>query len=145
MKTKNPAPKGSSIVCPSLTVESVEAQMEFMVNVFNAEIREDAKGSDGYIQHGEVTVGGTTIMISRARPEWPAHDSSIFIYVENADEVYERALKHKATSTMAPEDRFYGIRDGGFKDPAGNQWWVGQMIEVLDKAEIEKRTKENFQ
>lgn len=129
MKTKNIAPKDCSIVCPGLSVKSVEAQMEFMVKVFNAKIKEDAKDSSGFIQHGEVKIGDTTIMISRASEKWPVHDSSIFIYVKNADEIYNRRLKNNAVSLMKPEDRFYGVRDGGFKDPSGNQWWVGQLIE----------------
>ncbi|RSC93485.1 VOC family protein [Tenacibaculum singaporense] len=128
MKTKNIAPKGSSIVCPYLLVDSVEAQIEFMVKVFNATIREDDKGSDGYIQHGEINIADTTIMIGKANEEWPTYDSSIFVYVENADEVYERALNHNAKSLRIPEDQDYGLRVGGFKDPTGNQWWVGQLI-----------------
>lgn len=129
MKTKNIAPKGSSIVCPYLLVDSVEAQMEFMVKVFNATIREDGKDNDGFIQHGEINIADTTIMIGKANEEWPTYDSSIFIYVENADEVYSRAIKHNATPLRKPENQEYGLRVGGFKDPAENQWWVGQIIE----------------
>lgn len=118
METKNTTPKGYSTVCPCLSVDSVEAQIEFMVKVFDATILEDAKSSDGYIQHGEVRINDITIMISRVNKEWPSYDSSIFVYVENADEVYKRALKYNAISLMAPKNQFYGIRDAGFKDPA---------------------------
>ncbi len=130
MATKNykkVAPKGST-VCPYLMVDSVEAQMEFLVKVFYASITNDTNRVDGFIQHGEVLIGGTTIMMGRASKLYPARLSMNYVYVENADEVYSRALKNGATELMSPVDRDYGNREGGFTDLFGNQWWVAQII-----------------
>ena len=55
-----------STVCPYLMVSSVEAEMEFLVKVFEAVITNDENRKDGFIQHGEVRIGDSTIMMGRA-------------------------------------------------------------------------------
>ncbi len=37
---------------------------------------------------------------------------------------------------------FYGDRNGGVKDPAGNIWWIATHIEDVSPEEMEKRAKE---
>jgi PhnB protein len=143
MKTKQAkpvTPQGNSVVCPYLMVDSVEDQMEFLVKVLNAEITEDARRGDGLIQHGEVLIGDTTIMMGRSSKDFPARQSMNYVYVTSTDETHQRALTNGATEIMPPADRFYGIRESGFVDKYGNQWWVAQVLEVLTKEELHKRT-----
>lgn len=61
-----------STVCPYLMVDNVEAQMEFLAKVFHASITHDTNRVDGFIQHGEVLIGGTTIMMGRSSKLFPA-------------------------------------------------------------------------
>ena len=136
---KSHAPEGYSSVCPYLMVESVEKQLDFLKVVFNAEISEQLKLSDGSIQHGEISLGDTVIMMGKARPEWPASYGANYVFVDNVDEVYKRALLHGASSLMAPADRYYGYREGGIKDPQGNTWWIAQVIEKLSEEEMQRR------
>lgn len=146
MKKKIPkriAPEGSTVVCPYLMVASIEQQMEFLVNTFNATVTEDATRKDGFIQHGEVCIGGSIIMMGRASKDWPARESMNYVYVEDVDKVYNQALQLGATSIMKPADRFYGIREGGFADQNKNQWWVAQILEKLTKEELQNRTSKN--
>jgi PhnB protein len=60
--------------------------------------------------------------------ELPSHISpwvgSVYVYVEDVDAVYERAMQHGAKSISAPEDKPYSERQAGFIDPGGNTWWV---------------------
>lgn len=139
-QTKPLTPQGNSVVCPYLMVDSVEAQMDFLVKVLNGEITEDARRGDGLIQHGEVLIGDTTIMMSRSSKDFPARQSMNYVYVKNTDETHQRALENGAIEIMPPADRFYGIRESGFVDRYGNQWWVAQVLEVLSKEELHKRT-----
>ena len=138
-KQKSQAPEHYSTVCPYLMVDSVEKQFEFLTVVFNAEIREQLKLPDGSVQHGEVCLGDTVIMMGKARPEWPANCSTNYVFVDNADEVYKRALHHGASSLMEPADRYYGYREGGVKDPQGNSWWIAQVLEKISEAEMQER------
>jgi PhnB protein len=132
---KRTVPAGSTAVCPYMMVESVESLMEFLVKVFNATITNDINRKDGFIQHGEVLIGDTTIMLGRASREWPSTQNMNYVYVKNADEVYERALNNGATAIMPPDNKAYGIREGGFKDQYGNQWWVAQLMGVSDNSD----------
>jgi len=141
-ETNNPAPEGYPTVVPYLLVNSVEKEIEFLKFVFHAEHLEELKQPDGNIMHSEVRIGTSVIMLGRAKDNFPSRESMNYVYVENADEVYVRALKYGATSIMEPGDRFYGNREGGFTDPSGNQWWIAQILEVVPKEEMEKRLTE---
>ncbi len=139
---KNPPPEGYSTVCPGLTVESIEKQMKFLQNVFDAKIKDVMKQPDDSIMHAELWIGDTVIMLGQASKEWPARISNNYVFVSNADVAYDRALKEGATSLMEPGDRFYGFREGGVTDPFGNQWWIAHQIESLTKKEMEMRFAE---
>ena len=141
-QTNDIAPEGYPTVVPYLLVNSVEKEMEFLKYVFQAEPLEELKQPDGNIMHGEVRIGTAVIMLGKAKENFPSRESMNYVYVDNADEVYVRALKFGATSIMEPGDRFYGNREGGFTDPSGNQWWIAQILEVIPKEEMEKRLAE---
>lgn len=49
---------------------------------------------------------------------------SIYVYVEDVDAAYSRAIKLGAQSISPPEDKPYNERQAGFIDPGGNTWWV---------------------
>jgi uncharacterized glyoxalase superfamily protein PhnB len=123
------APEGRTNVSPYLMVENVEEQMTFLINVFNATVTDNTKDKNGLTFHGEVLLGDTTIMMGKASPEWPKTQSMNFVYVENADDTYQLALKNGATGIMTPDDKPYAVREGGFSDQSGNQWWVAHVIE----------------
>jgi len=61
--------------------------------------------------------------------------------VNDTDAVYKRALQAGATSVMEPADQFYGDRNAGVKDFAGNQWWIGTHIEDVSADEVAKRAQ----
>ena len=115
-------------VCPYLIVNSVESQIEFMVKVFNAEVKEDKKQPDGFINHGEVVIDNVIIMMGRASSSFPSKQGMNYIYVNDPDEVYAKAISHGAVSIMEPVNQAYGNRSGGFIDPEGNEWWVARPL-----------------
>jgi PhnB protein len=145
MKTKSiHAPASYSSVCPYLMVESVEKQLDFLKTVFDAEVKEQLTQDDGTVQHGEATIGDTVIMMGKARTEWPATVGANYVFVDNADEAYKKAIHFGSTSVMAPGDRFYGYREGGIKDPQGNTWWIAQVLEKLSEEEMQRRLLEKM-
>ncbi|MBC8045505.1 MAG: VOC family protein [Fimbriimonadaceae bacterium] len=124
MNKSKTTPEGYSTVCPYLMVASVEKQIEFLKEVFNAEVRKEMKEVDEEIRHGEVSIGEVVLMMGRASSIYPARKSFNYVYVENPDEVYNRAIAKGAVSVMKPVDQEYGDRSGGFTDLHGNEWWV---------------------
>ncbi|HEY5867304.1 MAG TPA: VOC family protein, partial [Candidatus Tectomicrobia bacterium] len=57
------------------------------------------------------------------------------------DAVYQRALQAGATSTMEPTDQFWGDRNAGVEDPAGNRWWIATHQEDVSPEEIRQRAE----
>ena len=53
---------------------------------------------------------------------------SVYVYVEDVDAVYARAMELGAKSIAAPEDKPYNERQAGFGDAAGNTWWVSRYM-----------------
>ena len=80
--------------------------------------------------HYEGRIGDSVVVIEAG--DLPAHvegtKASIYVYVEDVDETYARAIKLGATSLAEPEDKPYQERSAGFKDPAGNSWWVSKYL-----------------
>ena len=128
MNSKRISPEGSTVLCPYLMVPSVEAQMEFLVKTFDAKITNETRGDEGFIQHGEVVIGDTNVMMGRASAQYPARQSMNFVYVSNADEMHKKLLVNGATEIMPPADRPYGMRESGVKDVFGNEWWIAQLL-----------------
>jgi PhnB protein len=55
------------------------------------------------------------------------------------DATYKRAIAAGGTSIMEPADQFYGDRNAGVKDSAGNIWWMATHIEDVSHEEIVRR------
>ena len=127
-KSKRVAPEGSTVLCPYLMVPSVEDQIEFLVKSFHARVTNETRGSDGFIQHGEVVIGDTNVMMGRASQQYPARQSMNFVYVGDVDELHSKMLSHGATEIMRPDNRPYGMRESGVKDMFGNEWWIAQIL-----------------
>ncbi len=138
MSTDNPNPSHSSTVCPYLNVDNIEKQMDFLHRVFEAEMKETLKNSDGMVLHGEVVIGNVVIMLGKGSSAFPAQPSMNYVYVRDADLVYHKAIEHGATSIYPPDDKFYGLREAGFRDLHDNTWFIAQHISDVSAEEMEK-------
>ena len=63
----------------------------------------------------------------------------LYMYVEDADAVYHKAIQAGGKSVMEPVDQFYGDRSGAVNDPAGNQWWIATRKEDVSSEELMRR------
>jgi PhnB protein len=136
MKTTSstPAAPGYSVVCPYIMVTDIEKQVGFLKDVFGVEVTESLKGADGVVHHSEVRIGEVTIMLGRSQSGFTSQNMT-YIFVHDADAVYQKALSLGAVTLMEPGDRFYGYREGGFRDKEGHQWWVAQVLKIVSKEE----------
>jgi PhnB protein len=94
---------------------------------------------DGKIGHTEMKIGDSVVMLSEAMPNFPPLKSMLYIYVEDVDATFARALAAGATEIHPPEDQFYGDRSGGVTEPSGNLIWIGTHIEDVSDDEIRRR------
>ena len=140
-----PIPDGYHTITPYLTVPGVAKLIEFMQQAFGAEVTERMAQPDGAIAHAEVRIGDSVVMMGEAGGEWEPMPSGIYLYVEDADAVYRKALEAGATSLREPADQFYGDRQVGVKDPSGNYWWISTHIEDVPREELERRAQQAMQ
>ncbi len=138
----NPIPENYPRVIPYLIINDVLKMQNFLKEVFNAEIIEAMALPDGTVNHGEVRIGDSVIMMGKASDDYPAKPAMIYIYVENVDEVFKKAISLGAKSIMEPADMFYGDRNGGFEDEQGMSWWIASHIKDVSKEEMERLNAE---
>lgn len=120
-------PPGFNTVTPYFFVAGAARFLEFLVNgLGGTEILRHVDGER--IANAQVSLGTSTVMVSEASSAFPAMPASYYLYVENADEMMERAIRAGAEQIMAVADMPYGDRQGGVKDPFGNLWWISQRL-----------------
>ena len=132
-------PEGYQAVIPYLVVDGAEKVIEFLKQTFHAKELLRMAGPDGKIGHTEVRIGDCVVMISDAQGPWKPMPAMIYVYTEDVDAAYQRALAAGATSVREPQDQFYGDRSAGVTDACGNQWWIGTHIENMSNEELLRR------
>ena len=113
---------------PYLIMEDAAGFIDFIKTVFNAEMTHESI-RDGIVGHCEAQIGGSTIMFSQSRDQWKPATANMFIYVDDADERYKKAVEAGAQTIMEPADQDYG-RSCGVTDPFGNVWWITSVSEL---------------
>ena len=119
------SPFGLHTATPYLIVENVSGLIFFLHEVFGAVSRGEPKiREDGSIQHAEVRIGDSVIMMGEPTEEYPCMPSMIYLYVNDCDESYQKALDEGAVSVLEPSLYPHGDRYGGVRDFAGNISWI---------------------
>jgi PhnB protein len=142
-----PIPEGYHTLTPYLAVEDAARAIEFYKDAFGAEEIHRMPGPDGSIAHAELQIGDSKLMLSdpfpqsNVRPpsERGGPTASVFMYVDDADAVFEQAQTAGATVSMPLEDMFWGDRFGSLTDPFGHVWSVATHIEDVPEAEMAER------
>jgi len=139
MPKVRPIPEGYHSVTPFLVVQGASRLIDFVKQAFDAQEVERMSGPGGVVMHAEVKIGDSRIMISDATGEWSPMPSTLYLYVQDMDAFYRRALGAGATSLREPTDQFYGDRNAGVRDPAGNQWLIATHVEDVSREEMQRR------
>ncbi|OBA78279.1 bleomycin resistance protein [Mycobacterium sp. 1164966.3] len=100
-----------------MVVNDVPAAVEFLRSAFGA------TGHAVADRPAEVRIGNSVVMVSQAddRAVFPAF---LYIYVENAEDVYRRALAAGAFTVEEPLDTPYGDRRAMVRDLFGNVYQI---------------------
>lgn len=87
----------------------------------------------------EIRIGDSLIMLIGAglRDTMPAF---VYVYVDDVDATYQRALEAGASSLEEPLDMPYGDRREMVRDTWGNIWQIATHKEDLSIDEIRRRT-----
>ena len=134
-----PIPDGFHRVTPYIVAQGAARLIDFLKDAFGAAVVSRHDKPDGSVMHAQLKIGDSMIMLTEACDKAPSGLVSMYMYVEDSDAVYERALKAGGTSIMEMSTQFYGDRHGGVKDPSGNSWWVATHVEDVSDEEIARR------
>ncbi|WP_103866609.1 VOC family protein [Aquimarina sp. I32.4] len=118
---------GHQQAMPYLVVEKAEDFIDFIRKIFQAQEMLRRLDTNHRIQHSEIKIGDTTILLTEASQHYPAHPGSMYVYVKDTDQTYYEAINAGAKSLMEPMEEDYGAREAGFLDPYGNTWWIATL------------------
>ena len=135
-------PPGYQTVTPHLTINGAAEAIEFYKKAFGAEERSRAPAPDGKIMHAEIKIGDSIIMLNDAMGGFPANQSSLHLYVPDADALWKRATDAGAKVAMPLADQVWGDRYGALTDKWGNRWSSATHKEDVPPQEMEKRMQE---
>ena len=149
MAKVRPVPKGYHTLTPGLSVRDAGGFIKFCKKAFGAKEVDRMLGPGGSIMHAELTIGDSHIMCGEEMPGMGGKSAAtlgstpvqLYIYVENCDKVFKKAVAAGGTVTMPLADMFWGDRMGSLVDPFGNRWAVSTRIENMSPAEMRKRGK----
>ena len=110
-------PDGWHTVTPRIVVHEAQQLVAFVKHVFGAtgDYRPDMPAV--------LNIGDSIVMISDAGIRDPP-PAFLYVYVDNADETYRRAVEAGARSLEEPSDLPYGDRRGMVEDKWGNTWQI---------------------
>jgi len=147
-------PQGYHTITPHLVIKGAEKAIEFYKKAFGAEVRGGVfKTPDGKVMHAELKIGDSAFMLADEFPGMGDCSSpqtlggsatTLNIYTDNVDQLFDRAVKAGATATMPLANQFWGDRYGHVKDPFGHVWSLAQHVEDVAPEEMERRGKEFF-
>lgn len=140
-------PKGYSTIIPYLIIKDAVKALEFYKKIFGATEQTRFEMPGGKIGHVELRIGDSLIMLADEFPEMGARSPqtlggspvSLTLYVENVDDVIERAVAAGAKIEHPIENKFYGDRMGSIIDPFGHSWSIGTHIEDVSPEEMHRR------
>lgn len=144
-----PIPDTYRRITPALVVQGAAEALAFYAEVFEATERMCFPGPGGTIAHAEIQIGDSVVVVEDESPEMgtkappqggvAGSPSFLFIYVEDVDAVVARAVKLGAELRRAPQDQFYGDRDGYIVDPFGHGWTIATHVEDVEPEEMMRR------
>ena len=118
-------PEGLRTVTPYLHPSDAPAYIEFLKQAFGAV--EDARHLDpgGRVMHAQLRVGNAVLELGQPDPP-VARPTTFYLYVDDADALYARAVAAGATPLSPPADQWYGDRVGSVSDPIGTTWYIAR-------------------
>jgi len=122
-------PDGYGTVFPYMLVGDTASFVEFLVRAFGAEVmgRTDLPGRPN--ANVRVRIGTSAFMVSAADGKTlKPMPGAYYVFVDDVDGTYERALAEGGTSIFAPADMPYDERQAGVADASGNLWWISKRL-----------------
>ncbi len=149
MPNVKPIPEGYHTITPSLIVDDGVRALDFYKRAFGAVEIMRMLTPDGKLSHGEMRIGNSPFMITdgsvykmRSPKALGGTPVSLYMYFEDADQIFNQAVAAGAKALMPVADMFWGDRCGTLTDPFGHQWSVATHTADLTPEEIERGARD---
>jgi uncharacterized glyoxalase superfamily protein PhnB len=149
-KAARSVPEGYHTITPQLTLDNAARAIDWYKKALGAEDVSRSQGPDGKIMHAELKIGNSRIMVndvigdSKGPKAFGGSPASLWLYVEDADKLFNRAVSAGAKVQVPLADQFWGDRGGAIADPEGYTWWIATRKEDLTTAEMHQRAADFF-
>lgn len=149
-KALQPVPTGMHTLTPHLWFNGNATEaVEFYKKAFGAKtMGPPALGPDGKIMHVMLKIGDSPLMMADAWPNtWDSGPkdhatAALWVYVEDCDALFNRALEAGCEVIFPMEDSFWGDRSGKVKDPFGHTWAIASHKMTYTPEEIQANQAE---
>lgn len=147
MSARPPKPANMPWLTPALTVQDADRAVAFYEKAFGFEKRFALPGPDGRTLHAEVAWRDALIMVGPECPQHPckspatsgARPADVFyIYCDDVDALYQRAVAAGAKTEEAPQEMFWGDRVCTLIDPDGYRWSFATNVADFDPTKVPK-------
>jgi PhnB protein len=145
-------PEGYHSITPALIVKNGDSAIEFYKKGFGAEERSRMKSPDGRVAHAELKLGDSVFMLSDEYPEMKCRSPnsiggspvSMYVYVEDVDSLFDKAVSAGAKVLDPVKDQFWGDRHGRLEDPFGHLWSIATHKKDLSEEEMKSAAEAAF-
>lgn len=140
-------PEGMPRITPHLFYDDVAAAIDWLVEAFGFVVRVRMTDREDKVVHGELEFADGLVMLGLAceNDAWESPrtlggrvSQRLYIYVEDVDAHYQRAMKAGARILYEPGDQFYGDRVYECVDPEGHRWKFAQHIRDVDMKTLKR-------
>lgn len=141
-----PIPEGYHTIVSYLLVRNAAAAIDYYKKVFGAQ-EVDRFEMNGRIGHADLIIGDSHLMLADEHPEMGyvgpqslgGTTFGLALYVDNVDELFQRAVDNGAKVERPVADQFYGDRTGTLIDPFGHKWSISTHVEDVSREEMMRR------
>lgn len=145
---KRTVPESYHTITPHLVLDNAAEALEWYKKGLGAQETSRFAGPDGAIMHAVIRIGDSNIMLndpvmgSKGPKAYGGSPAALWLYVDDCDALFNRAIAAGAKQTMPMADQFWGDRCGGITDPHGYSWTIATHKEDLTPEEMKKRGEE---
>lgn len=143
-------PEGYQNVIPNLMFKDAKVASDFYEEALGARDISLMQDDKGWVMHGEMRIGDSVLFFGE-EIEWfprkaPKEPGSIafYIYVEDVDVSYKRAVEAGMTSVSEPETMFWGDRTAVVTDKYHYSWTFSTKVEDVSLEDMAERQKAAF-
>jgi uncharacterized glyoxalase superfamily protein PhnB len=122
------APARGGSVLPYAHPSNARKYIDFLTRAFGAQEIAVYENSGGGVMHATVRMGDAVLEMGEPDDRTGLPTNGFFVFVDDVDAAYARAIGAGATAVRPPDDLPYGTRSGIVRDPEGYLWWPARWL-----------------